>query len=148
MSHLKPLSKCLAMMLVAVTFAEATTAQPKTEQGQGTDAEPICMVPTKGAFAGADQARGGRSKAILVVRKSVPDLEARGFKQSDCEQNSLKTSSDLSNYRDQVCNLAAYGNEAVQAQIYETLGEYPAVLCAHAEKVAGPWHRKMDNVQR
>jgi hypothetical protein len=75
----------------------------------------------------------------VAVRQSVPELEARGFKVTECKPVGFEKPADFAKYRDEVCNLASYGNEAVQAQIAETVGEYPSVLCGNAEKVSGPW---------
>lgn len=148
MSQLKTVGKCLSAMLATIVLAQPSMAQPEADQGRGTDAEPICMASPLGGVASKDAMKTDRSPVIVVVRAAVPDLEARGFKQTTCAQGGLKTPTDLGDYRDQVCNLAAYGNEAVQSQIYETLGEYPAVLCAYAEKVSGAWDRRSKDGQK
>ena len=148
MSQLKTVGKYLSAMLATIILAQPSMAQSEAEQGRAIDAEPICMASPSGGVASKDAMKTARSSVIVVVRASVPDLEARGFKQTNCAQSGLKTPTDLGDYRDQVCNLAAYGNEAVQAQIYETLGEYPAVLCACAEKVSGAWDRRSKDGQK
>ncbi len=115
-------------------------AQPETVHSQSADAIPICM--TRNQALNPTDANSSEVKAIVAVRQSVPDLEARGFKATDCERAGLETPADFAKYRDEVCNLASYGNEAVQAQIAETIGEYPSVLCGNAEKISGPWDHK------
>lgn len=115
-------------------------AQPVAPQPEIADASPICMTRAEGSDTTVAGSSGVR--AIVAVRQSVPELEARGFNVTDCKPVGFEVSADFAKYRDEICNLAAYGNEAVQAQIAEAVGEYPSVLCGNAEKVAGSWDHR------
>lgn len=141
-----PIFKRTRPLLVAALTAQIAVApcvaQPQSGQIAQTDDGPICLVRST---RNAEKLVSGQSvdgPAIVAVRKSVPELEARGFEASDCTRAGFKSPADYEKYRDQICALAGYGNEATQARIHEILGEYPAVLCANAEKVVGPWGRK------
>ena len=44
--------------------------------------------------------------------------------------------SDVATYRDEVCKLAAFGNDAVQNRLTQVLGARPEKMCASAKLVA------------
>lgn len=112
-------------------------AQTEPTQSASADAIPICMTRTQTGDTTVAEVR-----AIVAVRQSVPELEARGFKVTECKAVGFENPADFAKYRDEVCNLASYGNEAVQAQIAQAIGEYPSVLCGNAEKISGSWDHK------
>lgn len=134
--------RLFALILLVPTLGPQALAQTKAKPGSQNDDAPTCMVRTGKASNTSKSGEQIGASAILVVRKSAAELESKGFAVTDCGQIGLKISADVDKYRDDVCKLAQLGNEATQAQIYEALGEYPAVLCANAEKIAGSWDRK------
>ena len=101
----------------------------------------ICMARPKDNSPQVRASDRGKPVFIAVVPRAVPGLEARGFSQKNCSAARLRKPADLSAYRDQMCETASLGNEAVQNQLARVLGEYPSVLCAYAERVAGQWQR-------
>ena len=84
----------------------------------------------------------GKKFPMVVAASDVPALEGAGFEQVDCNVSDLASEPRRTAWRDQVCEMAAYGNEAVQNQLARALGEQPAVLCGSAELALGQWQPK------
>ncbi|MCP5384193.1 MAG: hypothetical protein H6919_03285 [Sphingomonadaceae bacterium] len=86
-------------------------------------------------------ARRGQPFRILTIERAASGLEAKGFTRVDCTVADLVLAGKRAGWRDEICELASKGNEAVQNQLERAYGERPAVLCAMAEAVAGQWER-------
>lgn len=78
---------------------------------------------------------------VLAIEGAIEMLAKKGFIVTNCEEVGLATAADRNAWRDDICTLASQGNVAVQNQLEGALGERPAVLCAMAEALAGPWLR-------
>jgi hypothetical protein len=128
-------------------LGQPVLAQSEPEPGNGGGNAPICMIRSIGTIDAPSSGQPGGSSVIVVVPRSIPELQARGFVIAPCDQHGLQTSAQFATYRDQVCELAGSGNEATQTQVFERIGEYPAVLCANAEKVSGFWDHVMSGAE-
>lgn len=105
------------------------------------DATPVCMQGKWRAIEQVSAERRGKPIDLVVARTDVTALQASGFVVVDCNASGLDRAERRAAWRDQICALAAYGNEAVQNQLAAALGARPANLCGSAELVAGPWRR-------
>ena len=85
------------------------------------------------------QKRGKRFK-VVVAAGDVTRLETRGFSQTDCANLDLASNGRQAAWRDEICAMAGFGNDAVQEQFARALGIRPAELCASAEMSVGPWN--------
>ena len=102
-------------------------------------AVPICLVNSFQSVPQTPDKRRGKRYRIVVPAELASDLEARGFSRRDCESLAMLDDARQRQFRNETCAMAAYGNEAVQNQITNSLGVEPAILCAGAERIAGPW---------
>lgn len=102
----------------------------------------VCLARQLDGRDGAATATAGRLFYVLAHPRSLSGLRARGFSEADCSTAALATDKQREEYKERVCALAASGNDAVQKQLETVFGEAPAVLCANAEMVVGPWKRE------
>lgn len=136
----RPFAACLCV--AAACFSLPASAQsPGVATANAEPSEPVCMARSLPNVAQVPAAKRGQSHRILTVEKSAAALEAKGFARVDCGTADLRGASQRGQWRDEMCALAASGNEAVQNQLERALGERPAVLCALAEQASGPWQR-------
>ncbi|WP_257594807.1 hypothetical protein [Parerythrobacter lacustris] len=84
--------------------------------------------------------RRGKPFLILTVARAVPNLEAKGFARVDCAATDFARADARKSWRSQICSQASEGGRADQDRLEQTYGERPAVLCAMAEAVEGPWN--------
>jgi hypothetical protein len=105
-------------------------------------ASAVCMARPLSDTSHVSASQRGQPFRILANELIAPSLEAKGFTRVDCKVADLVLANKRDGWRDQICELSAYGNEAVQKQIERGLGENAAVLCASAEAVVGPWQRR------
>lgn len=78
---------------------------------------------------------------VLTDDSETADLQSKGFKASTCSSDPVARRQ----YRDEMCRLAAFGNEAVQIQLARSIGEFPAKLCASAKQVVGDFRSDVLN---
>lgn len=134
--------------LVLFPFAFSASAGPLEEPTtheitqasfeRGGD-EPVCMVRPVKPAGQTDAAQESKNFAIVALPKAATAFEAKGFVRANCSEAGFSKPDDFRAYRDQVCEMATLGNEAVQRQIEQSIGEQPSVLCANAEYWAGAW---------
>jgi len=139
-------SSLTALMGAAVVFAGICSppkllAQEEEPEARASaeQAPPVCM---RGAWRDVPQvakARRGQAIEMVVSGRDVRSLEKKGFAQVDCAETTMSAVEARAGWRDQICEMAAFGNEAVQNQFERALGARPAVLCGSAELVAGLW---------
>jgi hypothetical protein len=121
---------------------------PAAAQDLATDAsarvasEQVCMVRALRDVPQVPRERQGQPVNVLASSRSAKALEEKGFAQVECTSARLALGSEADTWRDEICELAAFGNIAVQNQLETALGERPAVLCAMAQEVAGPWDQR------
>ena len=132
---------CLASGLSIVALVVPAAAQDGGSQAEatGSEAELVCMARPHGNVAQVRAQDRGRDFHILANARSAASLEAKGFTVIECQGAGLHAIGPQISFRNRMCTLAATGNEAVQNQLERALGERPAVLCANAELIAGPW---------
>jgi len=115
------LAAMMAASLVLPSSASAASCM-------ATQMQPVAQVPEK-----------ERGKPFYVI---VDDVDAAGFRGKGLEEQScevaFKERADETLYRDRICAMASYGNEAVQNQFTRALGVPPKELCESAEKALGP----------
>ncbi len=116
----------------------APSATPLTE----ADRAPVCMARAMKDVPQVRSEKRGQQIRVVTIERSAKTMEAKGFKRVECSAADLARSDRRGAWRDEICELASTGNEAVQNQLEKAYGERPAVLCASAEQVAGPWVRK------
>lgn len=134
-------SFCTALLALSSTVAPMVSAQDEGAPPPIDLGAPVCMVRPLPDMPQVAQTSRGQAFRILVVEAVVPALEAKGYTQVECKTADLVLADKRNGYRDQICRLAANGNEAVQNQNERALGERPAVLCAAAEAAVGEWDR-------
>ncbi|MEP3050459.1 MAG: hypothetical protein ABJP48_09650 [Erythrobacter sp.] len=74
------------------------------------------------------QSMRGQAFRIITEEGAISGLEAKGYVRVACENADINLANRRDGYRDRICKLSAMGNEAVQAQIEQALGERAAVL--------------------
>lgn len=119
--------------------APVLSAQEDADAVQQDAIIPVCMA---GGFRDAPQTtelRRGKRFSVVVTKDEVADLEARGFTVADCALADLASTDRQQRWRDEICAMAATGNQAVQNQFERSLGARPSMLCAAAQRLAGPW---------
>jgi hypothetical protein len=131
----------MALVMIGGSFHVPVLAQnqpPGSEPpDRKLDLDAVCMARVLRDVPQVRGAQQGGSFKILVVRASLPSLKSKGFVEIDCGEAKLRSAQQQTAYRDSVCELAATGNQAVQAQYEQALGERPAVLCANAQLATG-----------
>ncbi|MXO57688.1 hypothetical protein [Pontixanthobacter gangjinensis] len=131
----------LLLTPVSQTVVWAQDARPAPPPLTAQDVEPVCM---SGAFRNVPQvteSRRGQAFRIVVAARDVKNLEVNGFSVVDCKVADLATAVRRGGWRDEICELASAGNEAVQNQLERVYGVRPSILCGSAELVAGAWER-------
>ncbi len=105
--------------------------------------EAVCMTGLEGRVAQVPLTRQGQPFEIVVSSDDIDSFASKGFVVAACDsQRADETQWQV--YRDEVCSLAAFGNDAVQNQLSRAFGEYPATLCRSVEKVAGEWNGRSE----
>ena len=129
-----------SLLCSSLLIASPLYAQSDTEAGSSEPAGPVCMVgPWKSAPQTMAEKRGKRFK-VIVAAGDVARLETRGFSRTDCANLDLASNGRQAAWRDEICAMAGFGNDAVQEQFARALGIRPAELCASAEMSVGPWN--------
>ncbi len=128
---------------LAVSAALAPLSLGAQEIGGGAltveQRAPVCLASVWRDVPQVAETKRGQALQVVVAEADAPALEKRGFVRTECATADLATTDRRGEWRDQVCEMAAYGNEAVQNQFERALGARPAVLCGSAELVAGQW---------
>ena len=101
-------------------------------------AHAACMSKKWEDVAQVPEENRGKAYFVIVAPGDVQALREQGFENAECSE--LKGAE--SEYRDAMCEMSDFGNEAVQNQFERALGIRPRKLCETAEKVAGPWAGK------
>ena len=127
-------------MLVAGLVGTGAAAQDSQTTAE-RDRTPVCMARALRDVPQVRAEQRGQPFQVVTVERAVQTLEARGFVRVDCATADLARADRRASWRDEICKLASTGNEAAQRQLARAYGEKPAVLCAMAEQVAGPWER-------
>ncbi|MBD3813676.1 MAG: hypothetical protein IE917_15830 [Betaproteobacteria bacterium] len=142
-SHALRLGSTLAVIGAICAVPSAGFAQDTTGVAPlaAVDTNPACMTGTFRNAPQVSQAERGQPFRIVVAAKDAAALTERGFVLTDCTIANLATAQSRNGWRDYVCELSAFGNEAVQRQFEAALGERPAVLCGSAELAIGAWQR-------
>lgn len=129
-------------------FPTNATAQEAYDQSASeADSEAVCLARPRDNSPQVRREDRGKRVFVAVLLRSVPGLKARGFTRLDCNGAGFQEASDFASYRDEMCETARLGNEAVQNQLARALGEFPSVLCANAERIAGQWQRREQTSQ-
>lgn len=129
-------------MILTSTVAAPLHAQEDMTAPASVDTAPACM---EGALRDVVQVREsgrGRKYPIIVATRDVALLESAGFERIECSGSDLASPAKRTAFRDGVCELAAYGNEAVQEQITRSIGVDASILCGSAELAMGAWSPK------
>ena len=114
-------------------------AQTNTTPDTEDSANPVCMSgPWRDARQTMAPKKGKRFKIVVAQRDSAGFVK-RGFSKKDCAAADLVSVARRNAWRDEICTMASFGNEAVQQQLARALGARPAELCASAELTVGPW---------
>jgi hypothetical protein len=103
------------------------------------DASAACLSPSTDQAQLSSAAQRSAPQQVLVADADAAALEAKGFTPAPCS-GELADQAVQSRYRDTLCGLVAASNEATQKQMERALGAAPALLCASAEKLVGPWN--------
>lgn len=135
----------LSGAILCLSVGPTQVAAQESSQGdsQSTDegSALVCMARVLDEVAQVPAAKRGQRFRIIAIERIAPSLEAKGFERADCSTADLASSNSRNSWRNEICELASTGNEAVQNQLERAYGERPAVLCAAAELVAGQWQR-------
>jgi|GEM_PF-1256902 len=102
--------------------------------------EEIAATCMQGMYAEVSQvpeAQRGTSYTVMVATAQVPLLELAGLQSVACVDDGAVWQQAQ---RDEICELAYSGNQAVQEQMRRALGVHPTILCFSAEQVAGAWN--------
>lgn len=139
----------LATALMSSSLLGPSPLSAQSDSGASPDetAGPVCMVgPWRSAPQTMAEKRGKRFK-VVVAERDAARLETRGFSRSDCANLDLASNGRQAAWRDEICAMAAFGNDAVQDQFARALGIRPAELCASAEMSVGPWNGRRPTVE-
>jgi hypothetical protein len=101
-------------------------------------ASAACMKVTYQNVPQVAQEDRGRDFEVVVPDRLLPMLEAEGLEEVACEP-ALKTAEGRQAKRDEICELAHWGNSAVQEQIRRAWGVHPGLLCLAVETEVGRW---------
>ena len=141
---------CLILLSVQPAAAQSQGSAETSPDASSTPVQAVTTACMRGSAAKRD-ASGSKTDdqayALIVPARDAAGFKKKGFVEVPCENSSLKDAKAKADWRDEVCELAAFGNEAVQNQLERALGERPAVLCGTAEQVAGEWDRKVKRVK-
>lgn len=147
------------LLAVPVVAASQDTADAPNALQQALPDDPQAVVCLRGAWRDVPQVaqdKRGQSYMIYALAGNAPALLESGFTVTPCPdaagrstavgtltaaRGDSSSSEGPAAWRDEICEMASFGNDAIQLQFAKALGESPAVLCAHAEMVAGPWER-------
>lgn len=135
-----PLCCALPVLCLPMQLSGQPNAEAPAMDANGTT--PVCMTRPMSRVAQVPEARRGQPFRIITIERGASALEKKGFRRVMCETADMVRADKKNSFRDDICELASFGNEAVQNQLERALGERPAVLCAGAEIVAGTWARK------
>ncbi|WPZ03966.1 hypothetical protein T8S45_00070 [Blastomonas marina] len=128
---------CSAALGLTASVASAQDAE-LPEPGQGI---PACMVGTLRDVPQVPESLRGKRYPIVVAELEVPAYEARGFEIANCGDADANRLRRFLRYRDEICLIAASGNEAVQRQYEAALGVRAKRLCDSSQLVVGLWNR-------
>lgn len=122
-----------SLLSIAASTALGVLATPLIAQDQSEDPNSeVCMVrPTDG---------DGSPVKVITPQIYSQSLEAKGFTALPCEQ-AFPTMQDKIAWRDEVCSMVAMQSSDIHDQLEQVFGERPAVLCALAEEIVGPWQQ-------
>lgn len=118
----------------------ATAQSVPTREGAAA-AEQVCFEGAYPDVAQVPPERRGKTFVVPATTRAAAMFEKKGFRQVECSASGMTDSARLRAWRDEVCELASFGNVAVQNQLERAFGERPAVLCALAERLGGPWEQ-------
>lgn len=136
------LGSLLATGLIARLMLPAPVAAQDAARATEVAKSPVCMARAFGDVPQVSRERQAQVYYVAAPSSMSKSLAAKGFTAVDCETAQLATPTAIAAWRDQTCELAAFGNAAVQNQLETALGERPGVLCAMAQVLVGPWDRK------
>jgi hypothetical protein len=118
-------------LFVLAAMVAASLALPSSASAascMATEMRPVAQVP-----------ENEWGKLFYVI---IDDTDAAAFKAKGLSVHSCRTAfadeADEALYRDRICAMASYGNEAVQNQFTRALGVPPKELCETAERALGP----------
>lgn len=128
-----------AVVMPTPSFAQNATqgANPGLEAGAA-----ICMVRERPDNANVEASERGKLYHVVVAAEDQDRFAKRGFIAVPCEESERTEQEAKELYRDEACELAAFGNTAVQRQLAKSIGESPSALCASAQKAMGKWKGK------
>lgn len=122
---------------VSAQGVQAQDTQHSYSSTSSNEGGAICMTRAKAGLAAGKTPKSREPTDIAVPEMIVPDLRKKGFKQVECDKTKLKTKGAKEAWRNEICEKAAQGNQAVQNQYTRLYGERPAALCAAAQRVSG-----------
>ena len=96
------------------------------------DTTAVCMSALAREVPQVAKAARGQAFRVVVAAQDVPALEEKGFTKVDCGTADLNSRTNKEKWRDKVCEVASFGNDAVQKQLERALGASPAHLCGSA----------------
>ena len=102
------------------------------------DTTAVCMSALAREVPQVAKAARGQAFRVVVAAQDVPALEEKGFTKVDCGTADLSSRTNKEKWRDKVCEIASFGNEAVQNQLERALGASPAHLCGSARMAVAP----------
>lgn len=129
------LSVLVVLMVGPVDRASAMQA------GIDPGAGPVCMSGRLGSGEAASGPARQESFTVIVLERSVPLLEARGFERISCPADFLASGDQPGGWRDKICRLSGIAGADVQNRLEAQLGIAPNILCANAEAVFGEYQK-------
>ena len=138
---LNRIAACMALVPLMLASAPLSAQEQGGEQTTPPAEDAVCMARPLGDVAQVRAEQRGQPFRILTIERAASAMERRGFERVDCMAADLAAAGKREAWRDEICEAASVGNQAVQNQLERAYGERPAVLCAAAEVVAGPWNR-------
>ncbi|MEP3422873.1 MAG: hypothetical protein ABJN35_14125 [Erythrobacter sp.] len=124
----------IALSAVAIAALASAGVTPLAAQEPVDD-----LLPNAACFDRV--AESGDLVSIFVPVQASSGMLAKGFERQPCRVR-FSLQSQREAWRDEICSLASERDEFFQSQAEIALGERPAVLCALAEIIAGPWKRE------
>lgn len=119
------------LLLILVALPVAALSMPSSASAATCLTKGLEAVPQV-----AGEAKG-QSFTVIVDDIDAPAFRSRGLKEQSCDAT-FTDKAEEADYRDRICALANFGNEAVQNQLTRALGLRPRELCETAQRALGP----------
>ena len=90
----------------------------------------------------------GKPLVVLIAGKDTEALLRYGFVPASCVAAGLAEEQAQARYREEVCEVAWYGDSGIYGQFEEAAGIPPNILCDSVEELIGLWPGRPERASR